>query len=169
MILVVFLWLLAIGLLTFSILLLRKDNKANEKKQRGDSLDTDGSFLLVVAIVLLIAVGLTTLFFPIANQTKIQEMTAFYNSNVENYLVAYEEAYTIISKEKLLQEALIPIEGSIEKSQIADKVVELLITYRDEVNSYNISLQKYTYFHNHLLVGFYYPKPPEELKPLTLR
>lgn len=117
----------------------------------------------VVGVVLTVFFGfvllLTTIIVPLSNQTRLQEMGAFYIVNSRNYEMAATKTQVILSEQRFIEGALIPVEGSIEKFELADQVADRLVEWRNAAIRYNDDLAKFRYFHDHLLMGAYYPEP----------
>ena len=112
---------------------------------------------------------LTSILIPIGRAVHLQDMTAFYEANVRNYGISVDRSEAILSENKIIENALIPVDGSVEKLRLADSVVELLKEYRDEAVTYNRDLKRFQYLDKHVWVGYYYPTPPDELKLLVIK
>lgn len=113
----------------------------------------------IVGIVIGLLMLITSIAYPLVNQGRLQEMRAFEGANAQNYQVAATRSELILSEQRFIERALIPVEGSIEKMDVGARTVGLLIEWRDEVVRYNDDLARFRYFDGHLLVGFYYPDP----------
>jgi len=126
----------------------------------------------VASTVISAILGGTLLLFmlicPFAGRNRMQNMAAFYEANANNYAVSFEESRTLLSEDKYIESALIPIEGSIEKWKFADTVGRILIEWRNEVNEYNSALKRFQHFENDPFLGYYYPTVPEHLKLLSI-
>ena len=109
-------------------------------------------------IILGLTMAISTICVPLSNQGKLQELSAFYNANAHNYEVAASKTCLILSETEFIM-ALIPVEGSIEKLGVGEAVAARVYEWRDKVTKYNVELARFQYFHNHPVVGYYYPEP----------
>jgi len=103
-----------------------------------DNYDKTGWYLgiiwsAIVLVTLLIAV-------PCAyagNATRVAELRAFSESNIQNYATAVEETKVILSKEEFTARL---IDGSLEKTNVGQSVSQRIIEWRDAVNAYNLDV-----------------------------
>ncbi len=120
-----------------------------------------GTIALVVGILI---VGLWT----ISNYLSFPEHQAFYQVNAQNYAITVDETSTLLSQEKYISEALIPIEGSIEKTDLAKTVSERIVEWRDAVNNYNRKVASLQYLDKSIIFGIMIPNRIHELKLLSI-
>lgn len=111
---------------------------------------------------------LSSCFVPLANAGRLQEMRAFYQVNADMYAVTITETKAILSEQRLLIAALIPVEGSIEKLGIGDNAAKRILEWRQAIVRYNIDLEKFRYFDANIWTGVYYPAVPDDLKLLHI-
>ncbi len=157
MLLVLFLWLIVILVIIGIIQGFRRDSEGLQ------ALSIMSSVLLGIPILL------TSFIVPLSAQVRVQEMIAFQEVNASNYQATVDRTELILSEQKFISQAFIPIEGSIEKIDVGSLVIDQLIEWREKVVRYNNDLVSYRYFDDHPILGFYYPTPPDYLKTIVIR
>jgi len=120
-----------------------------------------GGVLLLIGVLV---IGLWTTF----NYMSYPQHRAFYEVNAQNYAVTVDETSALLSQEKYISEALIPIEGSIEKAELAKVVSERIVEWRDVVNVYNKTVASMQYLDNTILFDCMIPDGIHGLKLLSI-
>lgn len=132
--------------------------------------DRDGDCILgAIGITGLVIVGIlscVTYFNTLATNAKLE---AFYLANQTNYAYAIQETGEVLSVSKeLVEQSLIPVEGSIEKWEVGKSVAQRIAEYRDGVNLYNEELNRIRFLDRNIHIGIIYPTPPENLKLIII-
>ncbi len=103
------------------------------------------------------------------NLSRLAEMEASYNANVQTYEATFEKSTAIISMDQIIQGSLVPIEGSIEKIKTGELSITKLTEYRDVVVKYNNDLATFRKLDKNWAIGALYPTPSDELKFITIK
>ncbi len=122
----------------------------------------------VFGTILGLAFLLTSSIIPLNKQAELQRMVAFYETNSRNYEATATQTHLIMSEQQIIKQALIPIEGSIEKIDVGGATADRLLEWRNEVVEYNEKLAEYRFFAKNIFVGYYVPNPPEHLKYIVI-
>jgi len=121
---------------------------------------------LIFTLVFSIWLGLWTM----QNGAGLMKWQAFYEANSINYAITVDETASYLSAEKYIDyEALIPIEGSLEKIRLASVVSDRIVEWRDSVNEYNRTIASMKYFNRIILTGIMVPDGVEDMKLLIIR
>ncbi len=104
----------------------------------------------------------------ITNYVSYPQHRAFYEVNSQNYAVTIDETSALLSQEKYISEALIPVEGSIEKMELAKTVSERIVEWRDAVNRYNRIVASLQYLDNNIFFDCMIPNDVHDLKLLSV-
>ncbi|KKN02649.1 hypothetical protein LCGC14_1115590 [marine sediment metagenome] len=104
-----------------------------------------------------------------ANGSGLMKWQAFYEANSRNYEIAVDETASYLSTEKLIEQALIPIDGSIEKMKLADSVSTRILEWRNAVNRYNNTISSMKYFNRNIFTGVLVPNEVEDMKLLIIQ
>ena len=104
----------------------------------------------------------------INNYISYPQHKAFYEVNAQNYAITVDETSVLLSQEKYISEALIPIEGSIEKTELAKTISDRIVEWRDAVNLYNQTIASLQYLDNTIWFGCMIPDEVHELKMLSI-
>lgn len=153
--------LLILGLLIGGALII-------SKAAEGDEIIGLGVALFVVGLAGALVLLVTGIAIPINNLGKAASLEAFYRANAENYAAAVEETENVLTVSLEHFEALIPVQGSIEKLDVGATVGARIAEWRDSVNAYNTRLQKFRTYDKSLWLGIYFPTMSEELKPIVI-
>ena len=105
----------------------------------------------------------------LANGSGVMKWQAFYEANSRNYEIAVDETASYLSTEKLIEQALIPIDGSIEKMKLADSVSTRILEWRNAVNRYNNTISSMKYFNRNIFTGVLVPNEVEDMKLLIIQ
>ena len=139
------------------------------KKKRGFD-DAVLSLLIIGCIVLvMLACGLTG-GFAAHNLGKSARMEMFYNVNAQNYANAVQETDDVlsVSLDKFV-EALVPLEGSVEKMDVGQEVALRIKEWRDSVNTFNNDLAGMRRYDGNVWTGILYPTLPDDIKPIQIQ
>ncbi len=134
-----------------------------------DDLIGLGAVMIVVGLVLALVLLVTGIAVPLNNLGKAASLEAFYRSNAENYAAAVEETENVLTVSLEHFEALIPVQGSIEKLDVGATIGARIAEWRDSVNAYNTRLQKFRTYDKSLWLGVYYPTVSWVLKPIVIK
>ena len=136
---------------------------ANKKYEEG--LMAIGVFLIfVLSVSIIVGIPCTI----IDHAEKAQNLSAFYDHNIALYTETINRTEALLSEEKYIERAFLPIEGSIEKTQLAEIVSKRLTEWRDATTQYNKDLYSYRYFSENIWTNIFYPTLPERLKPISI-
>jgi len=123
----------------------------------------DLSIVWTVIWVCLVLVGVGL---RMNSELELRNMIALYDSNVPNYQVAIDKTQALLSVDVIKGSLL---DGSVEKTNLAVAVSNRMAEYRDAANTYNASLNEYNHFSRSFWFSFFYPLPPEYLKPILIQ
>ncbi len=122
-----------------------------------------GSLAFIILSVI-IPVGIYS-----SNIGKIADLQAFYNASATNFQIARDDTASYLSEEKIQSDiTLIPIYGSIERTNVGANAATRILEYRNSVNAYNTAFAKYKAYKNSFLYGIAYPEIPSEMKLLII-
>lgn len=166
-IMILLLFIATIGLILWGVI--RRQMGWTHKKVNGvphtDGETTAIAFGASLTVILLLICSLV----PLAQGNTIYKLQAFRDANYSNYQFAADETASYLSVEKFTEGALIPIDGSIEKFQLAGYVSERVLEWRDSVNKYNIKVASLKYFNDNAFTGILIPDKIDELELLSIR
>lgn len=119
-----------------------------------------GLILIIIIIVALVAYA--------ANATRVSELKAFRDVNVQNYSVVVAETRAILSSEEFIDKM---VEGSLEKTGTGQSIADRIKEWRDAVNQYNIEVAGKQRTRSLWLYPGWLIMPPEinELALLTIK
>lgn len=137
--------------------------------------DDEGAFGLGIIMAIVGLIGgivllLTSIIMPIDNLGKASRIEAFYEANFQNYSTTVDmtENVLTISLEEVEKQALIDLEGSIEKVGMGEAVAARIAEFRDKVNSYNKEVKYMRAMDGNIMVGIYYPTLPDNIKLIVI-
>ena len=171
-----------IGLVAFGIFLDRKyEGKLQRRKEK---LEADGKHLtrseenscsggaiaaVVIGSIFTIVLSLICLCFTLSNGNGLKKLEAFYTANAVNYETAVGRTASYLSQEKYIVEALIPVEGSVEKLELAGYISTRITEWRDAVNAYNTTIASMQYWDSNLFTGALVPNEVQDMKLLVIK
>lgn len=132
----------------------------------GDARTVAGA---ICSIILGLVVLISSIAVPITKQGELQQLVAFYEANSLNYEATIDQTKVMLSEQRLIEQALIPIEGSIERTDLAKAVSERISEWRNKLTWYNEMLAQFLYFDKNSLIGYYWPTPPDHLKFIIIK
>lgn len=94
-------------------------------------------FGFVFALVALLTVTLTVAAIYTSNATRIAELKAFEEVNIQNYATAVTETRVILSSEEFMGKV---VAGSLEKTEVGKSISQRIAEWRDEANKFNIEV-----------------------------
>jgi len=97
------------------------------------------------------------------------ELQAFYDT-AENYAYAIDKTSDILTIDgELLEHALVPIYGNIEKTQVGVELAKRIVEYRDEVMKYNKELARVRVLDESPITGIFVATPNQSLKLISIK
>jgi len=171
-----------IGLVAFGISLDRKyEGKLQRRKKK---LEADGKRLtreeeescsggaiasIAIGCIFTIVVGLICMCFTLSNGNGLRKLEAFYTANALNYETAVDRTASYLSQEKFTIEVLVPVEGSIEKLELAGYISTRITEWRDAVNIYNTTIASMQYWDSNIFTGVLVPNKVQDMKLLIIK
>jgi len=135
-----------------------------------DAWENDvGGFFTAIAIVFLLPSFLVPTLVTMNNGAGLMKLEAFYQANSSNYAIAVDETASYLSAEKYIENAFIPIEGSIEKFKQSQIASERIKEWRDAVIKYNETIASMKYYNRNIFTGILVPNRVEEAKLLIMQ
>jgi len=126
-------------------------------------------FLLAFGLTFTVMLGVVSVYVPYLWVSRIASMEAF-QQNVVNYEYAVEETSEILTISGAGNtQAIIPIEGSIEKITVGELTADRIVEYRNVVNEYNETLSLNRNWDYNFWVGILVPSAPESLQFITIK
>lgn len=105
----------------------------------------------------------------VGSSVKIGQLDAFANATLDVYSGAATETTELISLQKdLVEKALIPVEGSVEKFGLGQEAADRLKEMRDEISKYNSEVARLQRMDHTPFVGLFYANA-DSLKLITWR
>ena len=137
------------------------------KRSRHEVGEGEGTAVIVgsiaTAIFFVVTFGMT-----IANHADLAKREAFYEANTSNYEITVDRMESHLSEQQFIENALIPIEGSIEKFEQTKYVNDRLREWRDATNEYNRVIKQMKYFDSTPMFGAMYPDEVQDMKLIII-
>ena len=126
---------------------------------------------LFIALVLLIVTMVFATAVPLSKSRTATDLEAFFDANAAVYedAVNRTENMLTITLERLPETTLIPIQGSVEKLELAKATAAAITEWRSQVVWYNEEIKWYHMADKSWLVGSLYPTIPDRLVPIRLQ
>ncbi len=171
-----------IGLIVLGVVLgTRFDNRLRRRKEKfeaegktltkkeEDSCSDGATACIFMGCAFSLVVGLICMCFILSNGSGLRKLEAFYTVNALNYETAVDRTASYLSEERFVVEALIPVEGSIEKLELTGFISSRITEWRDAVIRYNNTIASMQYWDDNIFTGVLVPDRVQGMKLLVIK